>query len=144
MWRRAGHGGQAMAAPLLLVAVLLAGWAATPCNAQGPYAAPGSNSILFLNSTLNVRHAHLRRDACAYAMTFPAAVKHRELQIPDTCVNMHAFLNAQVITCVRCNAVGRNHIDAYAEKSAGVPVGVGPEQQLHIKSALMTGGLQQP
>jgi hypothetical protein len=65
MWRRAGHGRQAVAAQLLFATVLLAGWAASPCDAQGQYAAPGNNSILLLNSTLNVRHARLRRDVCA-------------------------------------------------------------------------------
>lgn len=65
MWRQAGHGRQAVAVQLLFAAVLLAGWAASPCEAQGLAAAQGTNSILLLNSTLNVRHAHMRRDVCA-------------------------------------------------------------------------------
>lgn len=78
MWRRAGHG-QPAATPLLLAAVLLAGWAASPCDAQVSYAAPpGSNSILFLNSTLNVRHAHMRRDMFPHICEiFSAAVNRR-------------------------------------------------------------------
>jgi hypothetical protein len=54
------HGQHAAAAPLLLAAVLLAGWAVQPGSAQ-VMPAPTGNSILFLNTTLNVRRAHPRR-----------------------------------------------------------------------------------
>ena len=109
MWRRAGHGGQAVPAPLLLLAVLLVGWAASPCNAQGPYAAPGNNSILLLNSTLNVRHAHMMRKVNAHMCKASLAAGCEELQDVACCghmVQLHPCLVADIIACVHCKWAG--------------------------------------
>ena len=57
-------GRRVAVAPPLLAALLLLGWTASPCDAQTLPAAD-AKSIVFLNSTLNVRHAHFRHSACA-------------------------------------------------------------------------------
>jgi hypothetical protein len=78
-----------------------------------------------------------------YARTLAAAVKCKMMQdvaVTNRMVRLHPFLMADVMACVRYDAVGRNHIDAYPEIPAGVPVGT-EQQQLHIKSALTMGSL---
>ena len=131
-----------MPAPLLLLAVLLVGWAASPCDAQGPYAAPGNNSILLLNSTLNVRHAHVRRKVCAHICEafLAASSELQDAAFIGHMVYLHPCLVADIIACVRCDAVGRSHIDYHPEISAGVPVGA-EQHQLPIKGAMTSGSV---